>query len=288
MSGKINELTEQQEAMLSVYRQKWLDIGLSTEPVDFEKSVELIKKHYADCGLGEPKSFHLVDSPAAAVKLLSSEYGLSKKDLLPGACFGNHDASWLAYYDYFVNETSAVLDERVNNLIEIAKVCGWWYPYESAVVIQQRPSLISREDGQVQSTVGPAIEFPDGYSVYIIDGIRLDEQIVMRPETLTIQQMDSEQDLDKRAIMIDRFGWPRYLQESGAKCIDSRDNYVENTKEALFVSNNGNRLVVTCPTGRVFALGVPVSLETCEEAQSWLGQEDEEDEEENVNIIART
>jgi hypothetical protein len=279
----LNKLSEKQESMLSVYYNKWVDIGFDTNPVDFYKSVSLIKKHYSDCGLDTPDDFHLVDSPLAAINLLNSKYNIKKSDILKNACFGNHDASWLSYYDYFINETSVTLDKKIVNLIEIAKVCGWWYPYENTVVIQQRPSLINFEDGIVQSTTGPAIQFSDGYSVYIIDGIRLDEQIVMRPETLTIRQIKSEQDQDKRSIMIDRFGWPRFLEESNAKCIDKRDNYIENTKEALFKSDNDNRLVVTCPTGRVFALGVPSSIKTCEDAQSWLGNE-----EEKVNVIART
>lgn len=279
----LNKLSKKQESMLSVYYNKWVDIGFDTNPVDFDKSVSLIKKHYSDCGLDTPDNFYLVDSPLAAINLLNSKYNIKKSDTLNNACFGNHNASWLSYYDYFINETSVTLDKKIVNLIEIAKVCGWWYPYENAVVIQQRPSFINFEDGIVQSTTGPTIQFPDGYSVYIIDGIRLDEQIVMRPETLTIRQIKSEQDQDKRSIMIDRFGWPRFLEESNAKCIDKRDNYIENTKEALFKSDNDNRLVVTCPTGRVFALGVPSSIKTCEDAQSWLGNE-----EEKVNVIART
>lgn len=279
----LNKLSKEQESKFPIYLNKWLDIGLSTKPVDFDKSVSLIKRHYSDCGLDVPDNFHLVDSPLAAAKLLNLQYGVNKNAVTNGICFGNHDAGWLSYYDYFINETSIKLDKKIVNLIEIAKVCGWWYPYDSTVVIQQRPSLINFENGIVQSTTGPAIQFPDGYSVYIIDGIRLNEQIVMRPETLTIHQIKSELNQDKRSIMIDRFGWPRFLEESNAKCIDKRDNYIENTKEALFKSDNDNRLVVTCPTGRVFALGVPSSIKTCEDAQSWLGNE-----EEKVNVIART
>lgn len=279
----LDKLSDKQESMLSVYVDKWVKIGLSKNPVDFDKSVNLIKKHYVDCGLDVPNNFHLVDSPIAALKLLKSKYDIDPKSVLNNTCYGNHDAGWLGYYDFFINETSVVLDEKIVNLIELAKICGWWYPYKDVVIIQKRPSLINFEDGLVQSTTGPAIQFPDGYSVYIIDGIRLDEQIVMRPETLTIHQINSEQDQDKRSIMIDRFGWPRFLQKSNANCIDKRYNYIENTKEALFVLDNGNRLVVTCPTGRVFALGVPTSIATCEDAQSWLGNE-----EEKVNVIART
>lgn len=279
----LEKLSEKQESILSVYADKWTQIGFSIDPVDFDKSVNLIKKHYADCGLDIPNNFHLVDSPMAAINLLNSKYNINKKQIINNACYGNHDASWLSYYDFFINETSVILDEKIVNLIELAKICGWWYPYDDVVVIQQRPSLINFEDGVVQSTTGPAIQFPDGYSIYIIDGIRLNEQIIMRPETLTIHQINSEQDQDKRSIMIDRFGWPRYLEESNARCIDKRVNYIENTKEALFESDNGNRLVVTCPTGRVFALGVPPLIKTCEDAQSWLGNE-----EEKVNVIART
>jgi len=106
----------------------------------------------------------------------------------------------------------------------------------------------------------------------------------MRPETITLTQIQKSRNNEVRAIMIDRYGWARYLADSKAKMLDKRDNVIENTKEALFATRSfGNRLVVSCPTGRIFTLGVPNDIKTCKEAQQWLGNASKE-----INVIGRT
>jgi hypothetical protein len=115
-----------------------------------------------------------------------------------------------------------------------------------------------------------------------LNGIPLDEQIVMRPETQTLAQINAESNADVKSIRIQRFGWARYLSESNAREIDSCNNDIEGTIEALFTSPTGeNRLVATCPTGRVFAMGVPSHITTCEQARKWLHGN-------NIRILART
>ena len=127
------------------------------------------------------------------------------------------------------------------------------------------------------------MEFRSGWGLWTIEGIPVDEQIVMKPETQTIEQIDKEQNQDVRAIRINRFGWPRYIKESGAVCRDERKNEIEGTLEALFRCRDGSqRLVVTCPTGRVFALGVPGEVKTCEQSQHWLAGG------KNFRVLART
>ena len=46
------------------------------------------------------------------------------------------------------------------------------------------------------------------------------------------------------------------------------------------------RLLVTCPTGRLFALPVVDGITTCEEAQNFIGDVDSESD--KPNVIART
>jgi hypothetical protein len=93
----------------------------------------------------------------------------------------------------------------------------------------------------------------------------------MHPETQTIQQINSDSNADIRSIRIARFGWPRYLKDSGAKPIHEAKNYVTGCPEALYESADKSRkLVVVCPTGRTFAMGVPPQIQTCEQAQRWL------------------
>lgn len=278
----IKSLTKKQALQLDTYRDKWLAIGLSCEPCNLEESKKYARMAYKSAGLKSPKVFHLVDSPMAACELESSLMGVTKIDALNNQIFGSHDASWLSYYDYMINVLGIKGCEKLDGLLGLALHCGWWSPYEELVVFQHRHSeLHLNADGRLHNESDAAVRYRDGYCVWAINGIRVNEQIVVRPETLTIHQIDSEPNLDVRSIMIERFGWPRYIKESNAKLLDKRDNFVENTKEALYKANNEHKLVVTCTTGRVFTLSVPSNIRTCETAQEWLGRG-------KFNIIGRT
>ena len=63
---KIETLTPEQESKLSLYRDKWLKIGLSTEPLDFERAKAAATKCYELAGLNPPQYFLHFQSPYAA------------------------------------------------------------------------------------------------------------------------------------------------------------------------------------------------------------------------------
>jgi hypothetical protein len=78
---------------------------------------------------------------------------------------------------------------------------------------------------RLHSDVGPSIAWA-GYSLWHIHGVAVSEQIVMRPETLTVQQIDSEANAEVRRVMVDRFGRARYMRETNAELVHSLpDNY---------------------------------------------------------------
>jgi len=66
---------------------------------------------------------------------------------------------------------------------------------------------------------GSSHRWRDGWELYFIHGVRVTEQIVMHPETLTVGQIDSEKNAEVRRIMINRYGANRYMQEGGATMI---------------------------------------------------------------------
>jgi hypothetical protein len=139
-------------------------------------------------------------------------------------------------------------------------------------------------NGNLHRQDGPAIEFVDGTTWWYLNGVNVPKYIVLQPEKITLEKIKRARNNEVRSIMIERYGWQRYLVDSQAEMLDKRDNAIENTKEALFATRSfGNRLVVTCPTGRVFTLGVPSDAKTCEEAQQWLGNASAE-----INVIGRT
>lgn len=196
-------------------------------------------------------------------------------DFLSACYWGQHEW-WVPYYRFPEEHMDAVYKKKDSEILAhwetISRNCGWWASYGETTICLEKPMVQSLDERQnLHREDGPAIEFGDGFGPYLLEGHRVDYQLVMRPETQTIRQIDGETNGDIRAIRIQRFGWVRYLKESGAKCIDRRHNEIENTKEALMEAPSGEkRLIATCPTGRTFAMGVPPTVNTCLEAQQWL------------------
>jgi hypothetical protein len=140
------------------------------------------------------------------------------------------------------------------------------------------------DEARLHCTDGPAVAWSDGFALWSIEGVPVDEQIVLHPETQTIKQINQEQNEEVRRIRIDRFGWLRYLEESGSTVIDCGRNDIEQTYEILAETPVGQRLITHCPsTGRRYSLGLPGDrVKTREEAQARLWGD------RNVTIIGRT
>ena len=112
----------------------------------------------------------------------------------------------------------------------------------------------------------------DGWKLWSIGGVSVDEQIVMTPETQSVAQIDGEGNQERKRVRIERFGWERYLAESLAKVVNERRNDADNQTERLYMTGDGRKRLVVCDpsTSRRYALGVPREIETCEQAQAFL------------------
>lgn len=79
--------------------------------------------------------------------------------VLLDAVLGQHDAAWLAAFDG--------RGDRLTGLAEVARNAGWWWPYEHAVVIVERPEALHRDEaGRLDRADGPALAYPDGFALY--------------------------------------------------------------------------------------------------------------------------
>lgn len=285
-------LTPEQEALMETYYDKWLKISKNCDGYDEEKIIHYAKMVYEAIDKPFPKDVYFCDNPIEAARLCaklqghdpnSPDFNSHVFEELNSQLYGYQEAGWLAFYDFADEVLKLPEAAKMRGMIGLAHCCGWWTPYEEAVVFQKKAKAIfTDEENRLHNESGPALEYHDGTKIWCIHGLDVTEQIIMAPETLTVQQINGTNNVEVRTIMIQRFGWPRYLTESGAELLNYRHNDVENSKEALYnTSNYGKRLVVTCPTGRMFSLGVPDSVQTCEEAQEWLGRG-------KFNVIART
>ena len=178
---------------------------------------------------------------------------------------------YAAWADYFNRECGIKIDKNYNDL---AENCGYYWTLKGVVFATERPSEIHlNEDGQLHNESGPAVTYSDGlFSVWAINGVVVDEQVVMRPESQTASQITNESNEERRSIRAARFGWPRYLKVCGAEVVDRRVNDVDCTEERLMQLPGGSRkLLSSCKsTAKIFVIGVPREISTCEESQSWM------------------
>lgn len=64
----ITELTSEQNDLISVYREKWLKIGLSTNSCDKTKAEDAIKRAYESVKLNPPKEIIWFDDLIEAAR----------------------------------------------------------------------------------------------------------------------------------------------------------------------------------------------------------------------------
>lgn len=237
---RIQTLTPEQEALLPVIRDEWLAVGLSTAPADRPAAEEGVRLAYAAANLPPPQHYLWRGSPwagaLAAAQLaagqdpdphapLSTELLQQIRDQVWQCSYGQHDAGWLAFHDAWGRFGLADIVAPLAGLMQVARSAGWWWPFDDAVILTERPCFLARDDdGRLHHPSRAALEYPDGWGIYAWHGVRVMPQVIEAPETLTVAQITDESNLAVRRVMLERFGWERYLRESGAR-IRHRDDW---------------------------------------------------------------
>ena len=70
-----------------------------------------------------------------------------------------------------------------------------------------------------------SVEFPDGFGTFHWHGACVPERVILRPETLTVQQINDERNAEVKRVMLERFGTERYVRESGAQIVASDERF---------------------------------------------------------------
>lgn len=153
---------------------------------------------------------------------------------LPGArweysstsLWGSLDSYWIAFYLFPHMHLRPMHTKeqmvQLNHWATLAKNSFWWYPFEGFCIHSDRPDVIELDDeGRLHCETGPAVAFPDHWTVYVWHGIRVPEKVIEHPERITVEEVDNEQNVEIRRIMLERMGWGRYIEESDAELIDT-------------------------------------------------------------------
>ena len=304
-TGQITELNAGQSARLAEWRDKWLQIGLCTDPADRKAAQAGVAAAYHAANLKAPEMFVWLQSPlegAVGSWMLSQsdQVGDQVRDQVraqvlaqvraqvgaqvwaqvwahqvgyASACWGQHDASWLAWLDYFRVVVAVASTERASGLIRIAECCGWWWPKRGAVILTERPVHLARDErGRLHSESRAAIEYPDGWGVFAWHGIHVPKSVILEREKLTVEQVISEKNTEVRRAMRNLYGNERFMRDAGGEEISRSDKH---GCRLLRLHLPGDPVEIkmvelTCPsTGKVYYERVPPDIRDAVEALGW-------------------
>ncbi|MEV6249751.1 DUF6745 domain-containing protein [Streptomyces sp. NPDC051742] len=130
--------------------------------------------------------------------------------VLLDAVLGQHDAAWLAAFDGH--------GDRLAGLSAVAEHAGWWWPYENVVVVCERPVELHRDEaGRLDRGDGPALAFADGFALHAWRGMPVPADFLAGLAGLTPERIRDEENAELRRVMLEYYGYERYLAASGAR-----------------------------------------------------------------------
>lgn len=126
----------------------------------------------------------------------------------------------------------------------------------------------------MHNELGPALLFPDGYAAYAWHGVHVGESIIEAPQEITVETIESEWNAEVRRVMLERFGWQRYMQEVHKKLHVEpgigelyRKNLLHD--EPLVMVKVINRSPEPDGSRKFYMLRVPPEMKTVREAIAW-------------------
>jgi hypothetical protein len=187
--------------------------------------------------------------------------------VLLDAVLGQHDAAWLAAFD----------DEPgpLEGVAAVARAAGWWWPYERAVVTAERPVELHRDEaGRLDRGDGPALAFPDGFTLHAWRGMPVPAVFLEQLAGLTPDRIRAEENAELRRVMLEHFGYERYLDESGARPLHRDETGVLwridlPDDEPVVMVEVVNSTPEPDGTSRTYWLRVPPQTATAREGVAW-------------------
>ncbi|MEW6733109.1 MAG: DUF6745 domain-containing protein [Acidobacteriota bacterium] len=113
-------------------------------------------------------------------------------------------------------------------------------------------------------------------------GVPINKRIAFQPETITINEILNEPNVELRRVLLERMGYEQFLSEANAELLDM-DFDAGGERRLLRVEFEEDEplicIAVICPsTNRQYMLRVPPTITTCREAAAWLAGFDDPDD----------
>ncbi|UWZ40633.1 hypothetical protein Drose_28085 [Dactylosporangium roseum] len=165
--------------------------------------------------------------------------------------------------------------QRLAGLAGVARSAGWWWPYANVAILTDRPDALHRDNiGRLHAADMPALRYSDGFALHAWRGMPIPSDVVDRLSQLTSDQITTERNAELRRVMLEHFGYERYLRAAGAQRIGQdacgvlwRLSFADD--EPLTMVEVVNSTPEPDGTSRVYWLRVPPWTRTAREGVAW-------------------
>ena len=218
------------------------------------------------------------------------------------AVYGQHDAAWLCTFAAAAQLTAArdplpdgpaglaggdaigsgpadpaggdAVGSGLAGLAATAREIGWWWPFAEAAVLTERPTVLSRDNVGRLHGEEAAMRFADGYELWAWRGMPIPPALAADLPTLTADRIRAEENAELRRVLLEHYGYERYLRESGA-----RKRHTDDTGTLWHLDLPGDEPLVMVEvvnatpepdgTSRIYWLRVPPETGTARAGVAW-------------------
>lgn len=134
--------------------------------------------------------------------------------------------AWHAYITFFLDVCHVAIDPALQ--AHYRAYAAWhqhssrtWLHRDFALVAGHPQTLTCDAQGRLHHATRQALAWADGWGLWMWHGVRVTEQIVCAPESLTATQIAGEPNAQVQAVMIERVGIERLCQLFQAQTLDA-------------------------------------------------------------------
>jgi hypothetical protein len=121
-----------------------------------------------------------------------------------------------SWFDFFISVLNSSYNEQTWKLLQtLGQHSGWIFPYSDLCIICARPTkLLLDEDDQFHAEGEPAIQFADGFAVYVYHGVRLPQKYgELLPSQWQSQWILEETNPELKQVLMQGIGYLRICRE---------------------------------------------------------------------------
>lgn len=201
--------------------------------------------------------------------------------ILTYADHGQHNASWMPQWEAYPPPGRE--GEVMRALAAVSRRTHWWWPYEKAAIVCERPSELHLDErGRLHRGEGPALAYRDGFALFRWRGIAIPESFAQTLAALTPEIIRGERNAELRRIMLEHYGHERYIVDSGAEPVQQDEagrlwRVRLPGDEPITMVEVVNSTAEPDGAFRVYWLRVPPGTRTAKEGVAWtFGLSEEE------------